>query len=493
MPILRTFILVSGVCFCCWIRLPAQDEPPKTSTAQVEALEGPFLVKPYLQLGYTQAPGKLMLLWHSADTDATWAVTYRPGIGSRWQTAEGPAFRRILVEPDRPHRVYQLALTGLEAGQIFSYRVSKDGTALFGSEARAPKAADQPHRFVVFGDCAAGTPEEKAIAYRTFLSKPDFVMITGDIVYGKGLISEYRTKYWPIYNSDEAAPSVGAPLLRSTLFVAAAGNHDIASRDLGKTPDGLAYFYYWCQPLNGPNGKVGGPMVAPLLGPEANQKAFTDAAGSAFPRMANFSFDYANAHWTVIDANATVDWTDRELRAWVASDLAAASGATWRFVSFHQPGFHSSKTHFGEQYMRILAPVFEDGKVDIVFNGHVHNYQRSYPLRFVASADNAAAPLRKDGTVAKVRHVDGKFTLDKSFDGRTDTSPDGVIYLVTGAGGQHLYNPEQQDDPASWQEFTYKHVSKLHSLTVADVDGATLTIRQIAADGEEVDRFVIKK
>ena len=68
-----------------------------------------------------------------------------------------------------------------------------------------------------------------------------------------------------------------------------------------------------------------------------------------------------------------------------------------------------------------------------------------------------------------------------------------MIYIVTGAGGQHLYNPEQQDDPASWQEFTYKHVSKVHSLTVADVDGGTLTIRQLTAEGDEVDRFVIKK
>ena len=68
-----------------------------------------------------------------------------------------------------------------------------------------------------------------------------------------------------------------------------------------------------------------------------------------------------------------------------------------------------------------------------------------------------------------------------------------MIYLVTGAGGQHLYNPEQQDDPASWQAFTFKHVSKVHSLTVADVDGQALTVRQLTAEGEEVDRFVIKK
>ena len=210
--------------------------------------------------------------------------------------------------------------------------------------------------------------------------------------------------------------------------------------------------------------------------------------------MANFSFDYGNAHWTVLDANATVDWTTTELTDWVANDLAAAKDATWRFVSFHQPGFNSSKTHFDEQYMRILSPILEAGKVDVVWNGHVHNYQRSYPLKFVPAPENGAKPLKgKDGRVPKSRRVAGKLTLDKSFDGQSDTSPQGVIYVVTGAGGQHLYNPEQQDDPASWQEFTYKHVSKVHSLTVADVDGPTLTVRQLTADGEEVDRFVIKK
>ena len=98
-----------------------------------------------------------------------------------------------------------------------------------------------------------------------------------------------------------------------------------------------------------------------------------------------------------------------------------------------------------------------------------------------------------DGKLSKARHVDGKWTLDKSFDGKSDTTPKGVIYVVTGAGGQHLYNPEQQDNPASWQEFTCKHISKVHSLTVAEVDGRTVIVRQVTADGEEVDRFVITK
>jgi hypothetical protein len=426
-------------------------------------------------------------MWHAADVDGHWRVEYQVGTATRWQAASAPTSRRIAVAGAGPHRVYHAALTDLQPGEVFGYRVMLENQVVFTAEARAPKLADQPQRFVVFGDCGAGTAEEKAIANRAYLSRPDFVMITGDIVYGDGRISEYREKYWPIMNADEPSPTEGAPLLRSTLTMAAPGNHDLAHRDLGKAPDGLAYFYYWNQPLNGPTGQEGGPLVAPVLGPEANKKAFLEAAGDAFPRMANFSFDYGSAHWTVLDANPTVDWSNLELQAWVAADLARAKSAAWRFVSFHQPGFNSSKKHFDEQQMRILAPVFEAGKVDVVFNGHVHNYQRSYPLRFVPATASSA------GAKTKSRHVDGQWVLDKTFNGQTDTTPQGVIYVITGAGGQHLYNPEQQDDQASWQEFTFKHVSRTHSLTLADLDGTTLTIRQLTPAGDEVDRFVITK
>ena len=95
--------------------------------------------------------------------------------------------------------------------------------------------------------------------------------------------------------------------------------------------------------------------------------------------MANFSFDYGDAHWTVLDSNPYVDWTDPDLRGWVERDLAAAQDATWRFVAFHHPPFNSSQAHFGDQRMRVLADVFEAGRVDIVWSGHVHNYQRTYP------------------------------------------------------------------------------------------------------------------
>src|SRR5262249_38198056 len=152
-----------------------------------------------------------------------------------------PRARRVAVAGTEPHRIYRAALTGLAPGTLFDYRVLKGGEVVFSAAARAPKSAEQPYPFVAFGDCGAGSAEQTPPAYSAFLSKPDLVMIPGDIVYEFGLISDYRDKFWPVYNADQPSES-GVPLLRSTLFVAAPGNHDTDTRDLDKYPDGLAYF-----------------------------------------------------------------------------------------------------------------------------------------------------------------------------------------------------------------------------------------------------------
>jgi 3',5'-cyclic AMP phosphodiesterase CpdA len=458
--------------------------------AAVEESSSPFLVKPYLQWGdspIANRTGSIQVVWQDTDVESAWTLEYRPGVERPWQQADPPAMRRIDVPTITPHRLYRAPLRGLEPGGKFSYRVRKGGEIVFAADGVAPKTGDAPFRFVVFGDCGVNTLEQKGVAYQAYRSRPDFVLITGDIVYDRGRVSEYREKFWPIYNADEAGPSAGAPLLRSTLFLAVPGNHDIGVRDLGKFADGLAYFLYWSQPLNGPQSAEGSASAPPLLGPEINQKAFKEAAGAAYPRMANFSFDYGNAHWTVLDANPYVDWTDRDLRAWVEADLAAARGATWRFVAFHQPGFNSARKHFDEQGMRLLSDVFEAGKVDVAFSGHVHNYQRTYPLRFVPEKRTGNKAVRMN------EPVPGRWTLDRTYDGVASTRPDGLIYLISGAGGASLYNPEQQDDPSTWQEFTHKFIAKIHSYTLAEVEGTRLTIRQVSFQGAELDRFVITK
>jgi len=449
-----------------------------------------FIVKPYLQIGSNPSNTSLQLLWHTAETGATWLAEYK--INGQWIKAEHQTANKITTAGIEPFSIYDASFSSLIPGNKFMYRVSKNGTVIFTATAKAPKAATQAFRFVASGDMGAGTTAAKQIANGIYKAGPDLVAIAGDIVYEYGLITDYTTKFWPIYNADKA-DTVGVPLLRTIPFIAAVGNHDADTRDLDKFPGALAYYLFWDQPLNGPMGKEGGPFVPLLKGSDANKSAFINAAADKYPRMTNFSFNYSNTHWTVIDADNYVDWTDSALKNWVANDLAGSKDADWHFVLYHQPGFSSSNEHFEQQQMRLLAPVFEKGNVDIVFNGHVHNYQRSYPLTFVPDKSGVLMFGGKDNKTPRGRVVNGKWTLDKKFDGKKNTKPNGVIYIVTGAGGQTLYNPEQQADPDTWQKFTEKFISTIHSFTVVDINGKNLKLHQVDVNGKEVDVLNINK
>ncbi len=336
------------------------------------------------------------------------------------------------------HRVYRCALSGLKPGEEFTYRVTQNGKVVFEANAHARKTGNQPYRFVAFGDTAQDTPSESAVVYRTSLVKPDFVFIAGDIVYSSGRISEYRHHYFPVFNSDEASVATGAPLIRSIPMIAAPGNHDTGRPDFQRYPDAMAYFLYWDQPLNGPLGSLDTKNIPSVNKEDIGREQFLAGASNRFPRMANFSFDYGNSHWLVLDSNNYVDWTDAELRAWVKKDLESAKNATWRFVGFHHPGFNSAKVHFDDQWMRVLSDVFEEGKVDVVFAGHVHNYQRSFPLTF--------APKAADGKLVAKNGERGSASSSsiKNFETELQRSPRAFIYVVTGGGGADLANPEMQ-------------------------------------------------
>jgi len=451
-----------------------------------------FIAKPYLQIGREPSAQSLELLWHTADVNADWVVEQQNKAKDKWIKASACVYNVVAVANIPPHRVYKSKFTGLTSGSVFTYRILKNNQVVFTSTGLAPKSENQNFKFVAFGDIGAETADQKLLAVRAYKLNPDLVVVPGDIVYENGLISEYRTKFWNIYNNDTEGEQ-GAPIMRLVPFVTAPGNHDTENRDLDKFPDGLAYYMFWSQPLNGPKATEGNAWVPVLKGSEANKKAFLTAAGASYPDMTNFSFNYGNAHYTIIDSNPYVDWTNNELIEWVKNDLASAKGATWRFVIFHHPGFSSSHDHFEQQHMRLLSPVFEAGKVDVVFNGHVHNYQRSFPLTFAPIKQGILLLGGKDNKTIRGRLVTGDWKLDKTFDGKTNTKPKGIIYIITGAGGQELYNPEQNGDPDSWQKFTDKFISDTHSLTFAEVTGSTLTIKQISTQGKQIDSFVITK
>lgn len=449
----------------------------------------PFLVAPYVQPGPDPHEGDLLLLWETTDRVDEWRVQVRGSLDEGWRPAAAARGRRMALPGVEPWRSWSASLAPLATGTTAWYRVLRNGDVVFSSFARTRKTRSQAARFAIFGDAAEGTPEQKAIAWQAWRQAPDCMFITGDVVYPYGRLSDYRRNFFPVYNADEGSPATGAPLLRTVPTWSVVGNHDSGTtgrtdvRNLERFPDGLSWFLVWSLPLNGPLVSPVQGEAPQVLAPPATRDAFVQAASPAYPRMGNYSFDFGHTHWTVLDGNDYMDWTKPHLRAWVRDDLLAARDATWRLVAVHQAPFHSSSHHADEQRMRLLADVFEQGRVDVVLSGHVHDYERSRPIRFHAG---------RLATDAKGR-VEGEIAVDRRYDGRKETRPQGIIYIVTGAGGARLDSKELEGKPTTWQPYTARVVTRRHSMTLMDASDRSLVFRQLADDGSEVDQFVVTR
>jgi 3',5'-cyclic AMP phosphodiesterase CpdA len=461
--------------------------------ASALASDTPFVIEPYLQLGSaapTASRLSLALQWAASEGSGIWRVERQTGEND-WTASPVGKPRRIALAGVAEHWLFSATLDGLKSGEPFHYRIIRGETTVFESDARALSSSPDTLHAVIFGDCARDTPEQRQIAFQTAQLNPDLVLVTGDIVYNRGRVSEYLHHFFPIYNASQASAAAGAPLLRSTLWIGACGNHDLSNANVAENPDACAYYWLWSMPRNGPSLLHGNSPQ--FRGPEDYKQAVIDAAGDAFPSATNFSFDTGKVHWTVLDSNTYVNWEDPALVAWLKHDLDNAKDASWRFVAFHHPPFHTSDAHKDDQWMRTLCPTFEAGGVDIVFNGHVHNYQRTKPIMFKpAPAPQYLEPKSAEGVIVRTM-IDGELAIDSAYNGTTVTKANGIIYIVTGAGGAPLYTEHQDEHPETWKTFTAKYNSVVHSLTILDIDGRTAKLRQIDKDGAEIDTFRLTK
>ena len=315
--------------------------------------------------------------------------------------------------------------------------------------------------------------------------KPDLALNTGDNVYTNGAEGSYRDFWFPVWNSDVDSNETGAPFIRSLPFYIVVGNHDIgatgvnvnmlgndvAGRFSGNTDggDALAYFNNYYFPLNGPTGVdpqftytgdlatpnamlfsfKGTSYVSPAAIAAYKASTLTDSGKGPkqqIDHQSNYSFDYGSAHVVFLDANPhlfdgvldgpaitaapqlTFPPYPSVLRDWLIHDLDSSS-QPWKFVVFHQPAFSSGNATVRNNQMRAVAKFLEDHGVNMVFNGHEHNYQRTFPIRANATAAVGPSPAGPPAV-----------SIDTAFDGVTDTVPDGVLYIVEGAGGNRDFD-----------------------------------------------------
>lgn len=471
-------------------------------------LASPLLAQEVLVLPYVQpaGDGKLTdtdaaaLYWWTNAVPADFQVEFGPADGDERRhttparialdfakAPESKAASKQPTEREQHYLRYVAELSDLPPSTPIRYRVTRGDTLIREATFRTRAKANEAIRFALVGDMSNGKDPQKAIAFRIAGEQPQFLIALGDIVYPTGRVSQYMAHYWKTYN-DVETPSLatGAPLMATVPFYAILGNHDVAAK-YPAIPDALGAYYFFQAPQQSAGD---GPWATPLGSDETAAQRFRAATPASYPQLDAYSFDVGPAHVLVLNSNRSGNVDEPELRSWVERDLTA-SKSRWKFVCYHAPAFHSSTEHYAEQAMRLWHPLFEAGGVDLVFNGHVHNYQRSAPLRF------APATGKRD----KRGRVDGEFTLDRAFDGEANRRPQGIIHIVAGGGGATLYSKSlektaeslKKDHGANYADFTARHVADRHSFVMIDLSPTELSLRAIDQAGDEVDRIAISK
>jgi hypothetical protein len=150
-----------------------------------------------------------------------------------------------------------------------------------------------------------------------------------------------------------------------------------------------------------------------------------------------YSFDFENIHFITIDTNAPVDVNSEQFK-FVKTDLEQAASnksITWIIPFFHFPAYSITSaetikdvdptdsiavtiTSF-ESLKNIYQPLFDKYGINIVLQGHAHNYQRTYPISYNASRPSSP--------------------IIKNTNNDTYQKPAGEIFLTVGTGGESLH------------------------------------------------------
>lgn len=301
--------------------------------------------------------------------------------------------------------INSVTLSGLMPGTTYYYRVIslKEPTEIY-SFNTAPEPGGN-FRFVVYGDnrgAVFGEQENHKQVVSAILRidpQPLLVINPGDLVFSGKMITSAGNEgtfkdEWQLFFD------VIKPLASHSAYYPVFGNHDVDS-SLEKTRVYSVFF--------------------PIVGNT------TDAS--------YYSFDIGSVHFIIL--NSEIDYkAGSKQNEWLKADLAGIKPET-KFViaNIHKPPYTISATHGSDDNVRAeIVPLLEEYKVDLMFNGHNHQYERT-----------------------------------KIITGGVENS-DGVIYVVAGGGGAPLYDCKSEVE-LSDEEKAFKNIClKTFNYVIGDVD-----------------------
>jgi len=230
----------------------------------------------------------------------------------------------------------------------------------------------QKFNFVAAGDFGCGDEAKKTIDMMSS-KQPELVIALGDLAYKK---------------NPDCWFNLISPLEKGNKFKISFGEHDVSRGN-------VTYDKY----LNQFN------LIKPF-----------------------YSFDYNNVHFIAMATakNKLIPYnTTSEQYQFIKNDLIQASKnkkIDWIIVYSFRSFYSSNTTHPGlDELQDAYHPLFEKYNVDIVLQGHNHNYQRTYPLSY--NVTKQYTPIITDKNTEYYNNIEK-----------------GQIFFTVGTGGADFYN-----------------------------------------------------
>ncbi|MGI9519656.1 MAG: LamG-like jellyroll fold domain-containing protein [Pirellulaceae bacterium] len=310
--------------------------------------------------------------------------------------------------------IHHVTLENLNPDTQYFYQVESvdsSGATLQGDVLTFQTApqADTPFAFAIISDTQGNPHVAGQVAEMAWGQRPGFLIHPGDLVSTGTENTHWTEQFFPSMH----------PLIGRVPIFPVLGNHEVDARN---------YYDYFQLP-----------------DPEYY-----------------YEFQYGNAHFFMIDSNKNVD-PESEQYQWLDTALAAST-ATWKFVVHHHPVFSSDENDYGNLWktnqstrgdsrVRVLTELYDRHDVDIVWNGHIHSYERTWPI----------------------------------LGNQATTFPEGTVYMVTGGGGGGL------ETPGPFRPFFQNNVRRGHHYCMAHVNGDVLEFKAFDLEGRLFDYMKLNK
>ncbi|MGF1237154.1 purple acid phosphatase family protein [Streptomyces sp. NPDC004690] len=383
------------------------------------------------------------------------------------------------------HTQYYLhaKLTHLRPGRTYYYGVGHQGfdpaqAHLAGTLGTFTTAPDHkaPFTFTAFGDEGVGY---HGLANNSLLlgQNPAFHLHAGDIAYadpsgaGKTADTGFDSRTWDQFLAQTESVAKQIP------WMPAYGNHDM---EAWYSPNGYGgEDARWTLPDNGPDAENLPGVYSFVYGNTA--VISLDANDISFEIPANLG----------ISGGTQTKWLEAQLKRFRAS-----RDVDFVVVFFHHCAYCTSTAHASEGGVRQeWVPLFEKYSVDLVINGHNHQYERTDVIKAGAVTKKlpigATAYPETEGVVYVTAGAAGRslyaFTAPDSYEGHEHEVESVASFVNTKDG--------KKNETVTWSRVRYLDYSFLRVDVQPAARGryATLTVRGIAETGEQIDHFTVAR